>query len=109
MITLLDLAKQLNEYLQISLFDDFCPNGIQVEGKKEIHKVGTAVSCSLHIVKEALKLGVDALIVHHGIFWNRDPYPILGAKRDKLALLLSHGISLMAYHLPLDAHREVGN
>lgn len=109
MHTLIDLSNQLNEFFQISLFSDFCPNGIQVEGNETIHQAACAVSCSLNVIKEAAARGADLLIVHHGIFWNRDNPVISGVKKEKLKLLLSSGISLLAYHLPLDAHREVGN
>ncbi len=104
-----DLLSHLNDYLQVSLFSDYCPNGIQVEGKQRISKVATAVSASVKIIEEACRRDVDLLIVHHGMFWDKDPYPVLGPKKRKLELLLKHGISLAAYHLPLDAHREVGN
>jgi putative NIF3 family GTP cyclohydrolase 1 type 2 len=76
MITLVDLTNQLNDYLQISLFQDFCVNGIQVEGKKEIRKVATAVTASLNIIEKAALENVDALIVHHGLFWNKDSHVI---------------------------------
>lgn len=109
MHTLLDLSNQLNEFLQISLFSDACPNGIQVEGNENITTAATAVSCSMNVIKEAAARGVNLLIVHHGIFWHRDSPVISGVKKEKLKLLLSSGISLAAYHLPLDAHREVGN
>lgn len=109
MHTLIDLTNQLNEFLQISLFNDACPNGIQVEGNVEIVKAATAVSCSLNVIKKAALLKADLLIVHHGIFWNRDNPIITGVKKEKLKLLLKSGISLAAYHLPLDAHREIGN
>lgn len=109
MHNLLDLSNQLNEFLQISLFSDACPNGIQVEGDEKVMTAATAVSCSMHVIKEAVSRDVNLLIVHHGIFWNRDNPIISGVKKEKLKLLLSSGISLAAYHLPLDAHREVGN
>lgn len=109
MHSLIDLSNQLNEFLQISLFSDYCPNGIQVEGNEKIIRAATAVSCSLNVIKEAIARNADLLIVHHGIFWNHDSPVIRGVKKEKLKLLLSAGISLIAYHLPLDAHREVGN
>ncbi len=104
-----EFSQKLNMYLASDLFKDCCPNGIQVEGKQKINKVATAVSANLHTIEAAVQEGVDALVVHHGIFWNRDPYPVIGAKRKKMHLLLQNQISLLAYHLPLDAHREVGN
>lgn len=109
MLTLIDLENQLNDYLQISLFRDFCVNGLQLQGKNEVRKIATAVSCSLYVIQEAVKKNVDVLIVHHGLFWDKDSPVIQGIKRDKIALLLKAGISLLAYHVPLDAHKEVGN
>lgn len=104
-----DLEAHLNTYLNVSLIPDYCPNGLQIEGKKEIRKLATAVSANLMTLEKAVEEKVDALIVHHGLFWNNDPYPIVGSKRAKIDLLLKHGISLFAYHVPLDAHQEVGN
>lgn len=109
MITINDLIYQLNDYLQVSNFKDFCVNGMQVQGKGKVKKIATAVSCSLNIIEEATRHEADVLIVHHGIFWDKDSPVVKGVKRDKLALLLKSGITLLAYHLPLDAHREVGN
>ncbi len=109
MITLQDLFDYLEQLLSPKNFTDYCPNGLQVEGKKEVKKIAFAVSASLATIDEAVKRGADALIVHHGLFWQKDPYIIVGAKRDKLERLLKHGISLLAYHLPLDAHPKVGN
>lgn len=103
------LEESLNTYLNVAQIKDYCPNGIQVEGKDEIKRVATAVSANLQTIEKAVEKGVDALVVHHGMFWNRDPYPIIGTKRTKLELLLQHEISLFAYHLPLDAHQEIGN
>jgi dinuclear metal center YbgI/SA1388 family protein len=103
------LEAYLNTYLNVSSITDYCPNGLQVEGKSEINKIGTAVSANFMTVQKAAELKLDALIVHHGLFWKDDPYPIIGTQRLKLELLLKEGISLFAYHLPLDAHREIGN
>lgn len=109
MITIQDLFLFLQDLLSPEEFSDYCPNGIQVEGKAEVKRVCFAVSASLATIQEALKRGADALIVHHGIFWNKDPYVIVGTKREKLEHLFKGEISLLAYHLPLDAHHRVGN
>lgn len=101
--------ERLDKLLGSSDFADHCPNGLQVEGRKEVRKIGFAVSASLAAILEAKKRGVDLLIVHHGIFWNKDPYPIVGWKKERVAALLEAGISLAAYHLPLDAHPILGN
>lgn len=103
------LANYLEEFLQPALFIDHCPNGLQIEGKKEIKKLAVAVSSDLETIKEAIHKEADALIVHHGLFWNKDSYPLLGTKKEKIKLLLENEVSLLAYHLPLDAHRDVGN
>ena len=104
-----DFEKYLNNYLNVDQIQDYCPNGLQVEGKETIKKVATAVSANLMTVEKAIEAEVDALLTHHGMFWSRDPYPIRGSKKKKVELLLKHQLSLFAYHLPLDAHREVGN
>lgn len=109
MITLQDLSAYLEQLFAELDFSDYCPNGLQVEGKKEIHRIGFAVSATLAVIEECVRQQVDALLVHHGIFWNRDPYTVLGPKKEKLRQLLTQGISLFAYHLPLDAHPEIGN
>lgn len=109
MITLQALSLHLEELMRSARFSDGCPNGVQVEGKAEIRKIVCAVSASLEAIKQAVALQADALLVHHGLFWNREPLSICNAKRDKLKLLLSNEISLIAYHLPLDAHVELGN
>ncbi len=109
MITLQDLSLFLQNLLSPQEFSDFCPNGIQVEGKQEVGRLCFAVSASLAVIEEAVKRKADVLIVHHGIFWNKDPYVVVGTKREKLEQLLKNGVSLLAYHLPLDAHRQVGN
>lgn len=109
MITLIDLVNQLNDFLQVPLFSDYCVNGMQVQGKPQVKKIATAVSCSLNIIEEAIAKEADVLIVHHGLFWDKESPVIQGVKREKLAKLLKSGISLLGYHLPLDAHKEVGN
>lgn len=103
------LVDALNNYLAISLFNDYGPNGLQVEGRPEVKRIATAVTASAYAIEEAVKRGCDALLVHHGLFWQKDPYPIIGPKRKRLELLLQNQLSLLAYHLPLDAHQEVGN
>jgi dinuclear metal center YbgI/SA1388 family protein len=109
MITLQELCHYLNGFLQTALFEDYCPNGLQLEGKNEVKRIATAVTADWATIQQAASAQVDLLLVHHGLFWNRDPYPITGIKKEKIALLLKHNISLLAYHLPLDAHPEIGN
>lgn len=109
MITLQELSKILDSLMQVPGLVDYCPNGIHVEGQSEIRKIGMGVSASLATIEQAIALNCQALIVHHGLFWNKDEYPLVGSKKKKLALMLNHGISLIAYHLPLDIHVELGN
>lgn len=109
MITLQDLSQYLQELLSPQDYPDFCPNGIQVEGKNEIKSIAFAVSASLAAIEEAEKRGADVLIVHHGLFWNKDPHIVTGTKKQKLYHLLRSGISLIGYHLPLDGHQSLGN
>lgn len=108
-ILLQELLESLNGYLKIHDFKDYCPNGLQVKGKNEVQKIAFSTSASLEIIEQAAKNHVDALIVHHGLFWDKDSRVLDGAILKKIKLLLDHQINLIAYHLPLDAHREVGN
>lgn len=108
MIELKQLNRLLDE-LYGTFLNDYCPNGLQVEGKRNVTKIATAVSADAATIEAAIKAEADALIVHHGLFWNKDPYPILGSKKSKLSLLLKHDISLFAYHLPMDCHPVLGN
>ena len=105
--------KELRSYLKELFPDeemiDYCPNGLQIEGKDEVNRIVTAVSANLETIEAAIELQADVLIVHHGLFWQKDSYVIEGAKKKKIALLLQHGISLFAYHLPLDSHPAIGN
>lgn len=103
------LAAYLCEYLRCDDFNDYAPNGVQIEGKASIHCIATAVTASEAIIQEAIVLQADALLVHHGYFWRGEHAVITGMKRQRIAQLLKHDISLYAYHLPLDCHLEVGN
>lgn len=109
MTTLKQIVDYLAELLQPGLFSDYCTNGMQVEGKQKAVKLCSAVSASINAISQTVEQKGDILLVHHGIFWQRDSYDIIGTTRAKLKLLLSHDISLLAYHLPLDAHSSLGN
>lgn len=109
MITLQDFCHDLDTLLLSTPIDDYCPNGLQIEGQKSITRIGTAVTANLATIQEAVRKGVHALIVHHGLFWERDSPLLIGVRREKIRLLLDNGISLLAYHLPLDIHQEYGN
>ena len=100
-----------NEYLKADTFNDYCYNGLQIEGREDISKIVTGVSLSKQFIKKAIDEKADMIIVHHGLFKNQlgDPPRIIGIFRDRIKLLLEHNINLCGYHLPLDAHPEIGN
>ena len=107
------LLKQLESYLDLLLnashFSDYCPNGLQVEGRSEIKRIVSGVTASSDLLQAAINEKADAILVHHGYFWRGENECLIGMKRRRIALLLANDISLFAYHLPLDAHSEVGN
>ena len=103
------LDNYLADYLQVHDFRDYCPNGLQVEGRGEIARIVTGVTASAALIEAAVADGADALIVHHGYFWRGEDARITGMRRRRLGLLFQHNLNLFAYHLPLDAHSEVGN
>ncbi|MFM7658029.1 MAG: Nif3-like dinuclear metal center hexameric protein [Burkholderiaceae bacterium] len=103
------LTKHLAETLDINRFRDYCPNGLQVEGKPQISRLITGVTASLALLEAAVAVHADALLVHHGYFWRGEDPRVVGSRRARLKLLLDHDINLFAYHLPLDAHPELGN
>ena len=104
-----DLNDYLNQLLQPERFSDYCPNGLQVEGKCEINKIVTGVTASMELLQAAHKANADAVLVHHGYFWRNEALPIKGIKKQRIQFLLRHEINLFAYHLPLDMHQELGN
>lgn len=103
------LVNQLTELLKPFQINDFCPNGLQVEGKSEIKKVITGVTASQALIDAAIEKQADAILVHHGYFWKGEDQPITGMKKRRIQSLLAHDINLLAYHLPLDVHPELGN
>ncbi|APC97688.1 Nif3-like dinuclear metal center hexameric protein [Francisella frigiditurris] len=104
-----ELESFLNKYLEIDLFKDYCPNGLQVQGNRDIKKIVTGVTACEALIDKAIKNNADAIIVHHGYFWKGESYPIIGMKYNRISKLINNGIHLFAYHLPLDGHKEVGN
>jgi len=104
-----DLARYLDQLLEVPRFRDYCPNGLQVEGRAGVLRLVTGVSASQALIEAAIGVGADALLVHHGYFWKSEDGRITGTRRRRIGLLLQHDISLFAYHLPLDAHPEHGN
>lgn len=106
-----ELVQYLNDLLMIENFPDASPNGLQVEGGSTVNKIVCGVSVSDRLFKAAVEKKADLVLVHHGLFWKRDPSPITitGVRRNRLALLFRYDINLVAYHLPLDAHDQFGN
>ena len=109
MVLLQELVDYSNTLLDINLYRDYCPNGLQVQGKQQVSTLVSGVTASQDFLQGAIQAGADALLVHHGYFWKGEDPCVVGMKRKRLGLLLQHDISLLAYHLPLDAHRELGN
>lgn len=103
------LLACLDELLQPQRFKDYGPNGLQVEGRPEIRRIVSGVTASLALIEEAVAWQADAVLVHHGLFWRGQDGRVTGWMKQRLALLLRHEINLFAYHLPLDAHPELGN
>lgn len=103
------LAAYLAEKLDITRFRDFCPNGLQVEGRAEIGTIVSGVTANLALLEAAIASDADAVLVHHGYFWRGEDPRVIGQKQARLKLLLTHDINLFAYHLPLDMHAEFGN
>jgi dinuclear metal center YbgI/SA1388 family protein len=103
------LTAALDELLSAKSIPDYCPNGLQVEGRSSIQRVATAVTACQDAIDEAIAWQADALLVHHGYFWKGEPEPVVGIKRKRLGALLRADLNMMAYHLPLDYHPELGN
>lgn len=104
-----ELLSALDTLLQPAQFKDYCPNGLQVEGRSAVRRIVSGVTASLALIEAAIADGADAIMVHHGLFWRGHDGRVTGWMRQRLALLLAHNINLLAYHLPLDAHPQWGN
>lgn len=109
MLTRDEILRYLHDYLRVSDYRDYGPQGLQVEGKPEVRKVVSGVSGGVALFEAAAEAGADLVIVHHGIFWDRESRVVKGGLKRRLELLLENQITLAAYHLCLDAHPEVGN
>ena len=103
------LLTHFNTLLQPERFKDYGPNGLQVEGKNEIRHIVSGVTASRALIEAAIADKADAIFVHHGLFWKGMDGRITGWMKERIRLLLAHDINLLAYHLPLDAHPELGN
>lgn len=104
-----ELEIYLNQLLDVAHIHDYCPNGLQVEGQSEVRRLISGVTASFDFLQAAVAAGADAVLVHHGYFWRGENQCLTGMKRRRIALLLEHHVNLLAYHLPLDAHPELGN
>ena len=104
-----DFENWIYQYMGISGFSDYLPNGLQVEGTDRISKVVTAVSINRHVIEEAIKVGAEAIIVHHGLFWKNDEPTVTLYRKQRIKLLLENEINLYAFHLPLDIHPEISH
>src|SRR3954470_815286 len=104
-----ELIRALDELLDPAAVDDYGPNGLQVPGPSEVHRVVTGVSAQRPLAERAVELGAELVLVHHGLFWNFLPVGLTPVLAERLRPLFKHDVGLAAYHLPLDAHPEVGN
>ena len=109
MTGLRELVDYTNRLLDVGRFRDYAPNGLQVEGRPEVRRIVSGVTASRALIEAALEREADAILVHHGYFWKGEDPCLTGMKRERIALLLKNDISLLGYHLPLDAHPELGN
>ncbi|MDN6276587.1 Nif3-like dinuclear metal center hexameric protein [Psychrobacter sp.] len=108
-ITAQTLAHFCDEYLSASAFKDYAPNGLQVDGGRPIQRIVTGVTACEALIDAAIEANADAIMVHHGYFWKGEPATITGMKGRRIRKLMQHGISMIGYHLPLDAHPVTGN
>jgi len=104
-----EITAHLARELAVDRFKDYGPNGLQIEGKRPVQKLVSGVTASLALIDAAIAHGADAILVHHGLFWRGHDGCLAGWLRQRVARLLAHDINLWAYHLPLDAHGELGN
>jgi dinuclear metal center YbgI/SA1388 family protein len=108
-IALTTLVEEADRFLGAARISDYCPNGLQVEGRPQVRRIVSGVTASQALLDAAVEAEADVVLVHHGYFWKGEDACITGMKRRRLQTLLSNDISLLAYHLPLDVHAEVGN
>jgi dinuclear metal center YbgI/SA1388 family protein len=109
MTTREELLQALDTLLEPGRFKDYGPNGLQVEGRAQVRRIVSGVTASAALIEAAVQDGADAIFVHHGLFWRGHDGRVTGWMKRRLALLLAHDINLYAYHLPLDAHPQLGN
>lgn len=103
------LEHDLRELLDQARISDYCPNGLQLEGRPRIRRLLTGVTASKALIDLAVELDADAILVHHGLMWKGDPQVITGFRKERLQAALAHNLNVFAYHLPLDIHPDLGN
>jgi len=103
------LVNRLNELLKPHLVNDYCPNGLQVEGSENVSRIVTGVTASMALIDQAITQDADTILVHHGYFWKGETPALVGMKQKRIKKLLAHNINLFAYHLPIDIHPQLGN
>ena len=108
-VSLREICAECNELLRPRQFTDYCPNGLQVEGRSRIEKIVSGVTACGELIERAAAAGAHALLVHHGYFWKGESPVISGYRKSRIAALLKNDLSLIAFHLPLDVHEEFGN
>lgn len=108
-VSLKQLVNYCNSLLSPEKYRDYCPNGLQVEGRHEVGRIISGVTASQALLDRAVELQADLILVHHGYFWKGEAEAITGIKKRRLQTLLANDISLLAYHLPLDGHPQLGN
>lgn len=108
-VSLDELMNALTRELKPEQFKDYCPNGLQVQGRNRVSRLVTGVTACQALIDAAIEQNADAILVHHGYFWRGEDAVLTGIKRQRIKTLMAHDISLIAYHLPLDAHPELGN
>ncbi|MGD8783492.1 MAG: Nif3-like dinuclear metal center hexameric protein, partial [Thioalkalispiraceae bacterium] len=109
MVNLNELVSHCDDLLEVERFRDYCPNGLQVQGGEQVRTIVSGVTACQALIAAAAEQNADAILVHHGYFWKGEDARIVGIKRRRIQALLDADISLLAYHLPLDAHPLLGN
>lgn len=104
-----ELENYTQQLLEVARFRDYCPNGLQVEGRPQIMRLVSGVTANMALLQAAVEQGADAILVHHGFFWKNEDSRVIGIKQRRLKFLLQHDLNLFAWHLPLDAHPTLGN
>lgn len=109
MVDIKQLTLYTNNLLQVELFQDYCPNGLQIEGERDVQLIVSGVTACRDLIDAAIEKQANVVLVHHGYFWKGEDPCITGMKKQRVQRLLGAGVNLLAYHLPLDAHPQLGN